>query len=43
VNFTLRSSSRVIEQRKNKMPAYGKSLKGEEIKTLVAYIRGLAK
>jgi mono/diheme cytochrome c family protein len=33
----------VIEKGKNKMPAYGKSLKPEEIKALVAYIRTLAK
>jgi cytochrome c6 len=29
----------VIEKGKNKMPAYGKSLKPEEIQGLVAYIR----
>jgi cytochrome c6 len=28
---------------KNKMPAYGKSLKPEDIKGLVAYVRGLGK
>ena len=28
---------------KNKMPAYGKSLKPDEIKGLVTYIRGMAK
>jgi cytochrome c6 len=33
----------IITAGKNKMPAYGKSLKPEEIKGLVAYIRGLAK
>ena len=33
----------VIEKGKNKMPAYGKSLKPDEIKALVAYIRTLAK
>lgn len=33
----------VVEKGKNKMPAYGKSLKPEEIKGLVAYIRSLAK
>jgi cytochrome c6 len=32
-----------IEKGKGKMPAYGKSLKPEEIKALVAYIRTLAK
>jgi len=32
-----------IEKGKNKMPAYGKSLKPEEIKALVAYVRSLAK
>ena len=30
-----------IEKGKNKMPAYGKSLKPEEIQRLVAYIRSL--
>ena len=30
-----------IEQGKDKMPAYGKSLKPEEIQGLVAYIRSL--
>ena len=33
----------VIEKGKNKMPAYGKSMKPDEIKAMVAYIRGLAK
>lgn len=33
----------VIDKGKNKMPAYGKSLKPEEIKALVAYVRSLAK
>jgi cytochrome c6 len=33
----------VIEKGKNKMPAYGKSLKPDEIKALVAYIRSLVK
>ena len=33
----------VIESGKGKMPAYGKSLKADEIKSLVAYIRSLAK
>ena len=33
----------VIEKGKNKMPAYGKSLKPDEIKSVVAYIRSLAK
>ena len=32
-----------IEKGKNKMPSYGKSLKANELKALVAYIRGLAK
>ena len=31
----------VVEKGKNKMPAYGKSLKQEEIQGLVAYIRSL--
>lgn len=31
----------VIEKGKGKMPAYGKSLKPDEIQGLVAYIRGL--
>jgi mono/diheme cytochrome c family protein len=31
----------VIENGKNKMPAYGKSLKPDEIQGLVAYIRSL--
>jgi cytochrome c6 len=34
--------SGVITNGKNKMPAYGKSLKAEDIKGLVAYIRALA-
>jgi len=33
----------IIEKGKNKMPAYGKSLKPDEIKAIVAYIRSLAK
>jgi cytochrome c6 len=33
----------VITTGKGKMPGYGKSLKPEQIKGLVAYIRGLAK
>jgi cytochrome c6 len=33
----------VIDKGKNKMPAYGKSLKPDEIKAMVAYIRTLAK
>jgi cytochrome c5 len=33
----------VIEKGKNKMPAYGKSLKPDEIKSIVAYVRGLVK
>src|SRR6266849_6610495 len=32
-----------IEKGKGKMPAYGKSLKPDEIKALVAYIHSLAK
>jgi mono/diheme cytochrome c family protein len=32
-----------IEKGKNKMPAYGKSLKPDEIKAMVAYIRSLTK
>src|ERR1700722_5185181 len=32
-----------ITEGKNKMPAYGKSLKAEEIKGLVAYVRTLKK
>jgi cytochrome c6 len=35
--------SGVIENGKGKMPAYGKSLKPDEIKGLVAYIRELGK
>jgi cytochrome c6 len=35
--------SEAIEKGKNKMPPYGKSLKPEQIKDLVAYIRQLAK
>jgi mono/diheme cytochrome c family protein len=33
----------IIEKGKGKMPGYGKSLKADEIKDMVAYIRGLAK
>jgi cytochrome c6 len=33
----------VIEKGKNKMPAYGKSMKPDEIKAMVTYIRSLAK
>lgn len=33
----------IIAKGKNKMPAYAKSLKPDEIKELVEYIRGLAK
>jgi len=33
----------IIANGKGKMPAYAKSLKPEQIKDLVAYIRGLAK
>ncbi len=32
-----------IEKGKGKMPAYGKSMKPDEIKAMVAYIRSLAK
>ena len=32
-----------VTKGKNKMPAYGKTLKGDEIKGIVAYIRELAK
>ncbi len=32
-----------IEKGKGKMPAYGKSLKSDEIKAMVAYVRSLAK
>jgi mono/diheme cytochrome c family protein len=32
-----------IEKGKGKMPAYGKSLKPDEIKGMVAYIRSLTK
>lgn len=32
-----------IEKGKGKMPAYGKSMKPDEIKVMVAYIRSLAK
>ena len=33
----------IIEKGKAKMPAYGKSMKPDEIKNMVAYIRSLAK
>lgn len=33
----------IITNGKNKMPAYGKSLKPDQVKDLVAYIRSLAK
>lgn len=33
----------IITNGKNKMPAYGKSLKPDQIKDLVVYIRGFAK
>lgn len=33
----------IIEKGKNKMPAYGKSMKPDEIKAMVAYIRSVAK
>ena len=32
----------IITNGKNKMPAYGKTLKADDIKGLVAYIRSLA-
>ena len=32
-----------IDKGKGKMPAYGKSLKPDEIKAIVAYVRSLAK
>jgi mono/diheme cytochrome c family protein len=35
--------SAIITNGKNKMPAYGKSLKADDIKGLVAYIRTLKK
>ena len=35
--------SEAIEKGKNKMPAYGKSLKPDQIKDLVAYIRSFGK
>jgi cytochrome c6 len=35
--------SSLIEKGKGKMPAYGKSMKADEIKAMVAYIRSLAK
>ena len=33
----------IIETGKGKMPAYGKSLKPEQVKDLVAYMRSLGK
>ena len=33
----------VVSKGKGKMPAYGKTLRDDEIKGLVAYVRGLAK
>jgi cytochrome c6 len=33
----------IINSGKNKMPAYGKSLKPEQVKDLVGYVRALAK
>lgn len=33
----------IVAKGKGKMPAYGKTLKDDEIKDLVAYVRGLAK
>jgi len=33
----------IITNGKNKMPAYGKSLKPEQVKDLVAYVRSLGK
>jgi cytochrome c6 len=35
--------SSAIEQGKGKMPSYGKSMKPEEIKAMVSYVRTLAK
>lgn len=35
--------TQIIAKGKNKMPAYEKSLKPDEIKGLVAYVRGLEK
>ena len=35
--------SGIITNGKNKMPTYGKSLKSEQVKDLVAFIRSLAK
>jgi mono/diheme cytochrome c family protein len=35
--------TKAVTDGKNKMPAYGKSLKESEIKDLVAYVRGLGK
>jgi len=35
--------SAIITNGKGKMPAYGKSLKPEQVKDLVAYVRSLAK
>src|SRR4051812_6059272 len=35
--------SEIITNGKSKMPAYGKSLKPEQIKDLVAYVRAMAK
>jgi mono/diheme cytochrome c family protein len=35
--------STIITNGKNKMPAYGKSLKSEDVQGLVAYIRTLKK
>ncbi len=33
----------ILEKGKEKMPGYGKSMKPDEIKEMVAYLRGLAK
>lgn len=33
----------IVTNGKNKMPAYGKSLKTDQVKDLVAYVRSLAK
>ena len=33
----------IVTKGKNKMPAYGSSLKDPQIKDLIAYVRGLAK
>jgi mono/diheme cytochrome c family protein len=35
--------STVIEKGKGKMPSYGKTINGEDVKAMVAYVRSLAK